>query len=101
MKIHSHNVSITDSEMELIGDSLCETIAREVKLYAPRNTLDDTKMMVEMEMDLLYQLTNLGYKVWVDGGDDMFGGHFECGTDVWFDKLYTDAVADEPVDKVK
>lgn len=100
MKIHSHNVSITDSEMELIGDSLCETIAREVRLYAPRNTLDDTKMMVEMEMDLLYQLTNIGYKVWVDGGEGVFG-HFECGTDVWYNKLYVDAVAKDKDSKVK
>lgn len=100
MKIHSHKISITDSEMEIIGDSLCAAIKQEVELFAGLNDLEDTKMMVEDELDLLYQLTNIGYKVWVVGGDGVMG-KFECSTDVWFDKIYTDAVANHEASKVK
>jgi hypothetical protein len=100
MKIHSHKISITDLEMEIIGDALCEAIIKEVRLFSQVTDLDGIKNQLEDELDLLYQLTNIGYKVWVSGKNPL-GGHYECGTDVWFDKIYTDAIAEKPVKKVK
>lgn len=100
MKIHSHEISITDSEMEIIGDALCETIKKEVEMFSRVTDYEGIKNQLEDEIDLLYQFTNIGYKVWIDGSEEVFG-HFECGTDVWFDKIYTDAVAKNESGKVK
>lgn len=100
MKIHSHNISITDSEMEIIGDALCEAIKKEVEMFSKITDYEGIKNQLEDEIDLLYQLTNIGYKVWVDGGEGIFG-RYECGTDVWFDNIYTEAIAEKPKSKVK
>ena len=81
--------------MEIIGDCLCEDIKKNVGLLSRRNNLEETKMMVEQEVDLLHQLTNIGYKLYVPGNGDVFGGNFVCDTNVWFSKVYGDAIADK------
>lgn len=101
MKIHSHKISITDAEMEIIGDALCETIKNEVEMWVRVTDLDGVKNQLEGEMDLLRHFTDIGYKVWVQGGEGVLGGSYDCGIDVWFDTIYTDAVAKHEAGKVK
>lgn len=100
MKIHSHKISITDSEKEIIGDALCEAIRNEVMLYVRVSDLEGIKNQLEEELDLLHHLTNIGYKIWVNGGQGTIG-HYDSDIYVWFDKVYGDALAVYEASKVK
>lgn len=92
MQTLSHTIRITDDEKELIGDALCFEIKNTVEKYAVLNDMDETRLMVETELDLLHALTNIGYKMWVDA-ENFIDGYSTSDTDEWFESVYTEATS--------
>jgi len=60
MKINKITISISESELDIIGEALEGAIKKSVELFGK------SKYMYEEEISLLHDLTNLGYKMWIN-----------------------------------
>lgn len=87
MHIQSHKVSLTPDEVEIIGDAICEGIRHTaIKYHEKGVSFKDFAELHEPELDLLRDLTYVGYVLWISGKDAL-DGKLTCDVNEWIESL--------------
>lgn len=87
MHIQSHKVNLTPGEVEIIGDALCAEVERSAKSFKEKEiTMKDFEVLHQPEIDLLRDLTQVGYSIYIQG-DDVLDGKFTTDTNEWIESL--------------
>jgi hypothetical protein len=87
MHIQSHKVSLTPGEVEIIGDAICEGIRHKAIKYKEKEIpMDDFADLHEQELDLLNDLTQIGYLLWISYTDEQ-EGRLTTSPSEWIESL--------------
>ena len=86
MEINHITITITPDELELLGNGLEESLRRQVAKMS-RSSFD---LLCEEEVNLLRQLVNCGYSMYLNAGKTLSDGRLCYDVDEFVDHLYNE-----------
>lgn len=84
MELKNCTIEINAEELETIGDALCITITKTLKDFADKDL--DVEECIQEYRAALYDLTNVGYQLWVNAGEQVLRGYHTIDVDDWIEK---------------
>jgi hypothetical protein len=77
MKTHTITISITPDELEILGGAVEQSIKKEIEAFG------DKTWAYEEELDLLRELVNIGYAMWLNPTGKIKDGKLCRDVDEW------------------